>query len=164
MKILIVSIIAILLRWYIEVPNFAPIGALAIAFSYQFKNKLYAASLFWLTLLLSDGILGLYNPMLMLMVYFSYIGYIASRNPFVGSFVFFVLSNFAVYLTSNYYDNPMQAIVAGIPFYKYTLISDLIFYYVYMNVGAIEQLVNSPTCHVGDCGFESRSSFFGPFV
>lgn len=156
MKILIVSIIAALLRWYIDVPNFAPIGALAIAFSYQFKNKFCAVFLFWLTLLLSDGILGLYNPILMLMVYFSYIGYIASRNPFVGSFVFFVLSNFAVYLTSSYYDNPLQAIVAGIPFYKYTLISDLIFYYVYMNVGAIEQLVSSSACHAEGCGFESR--------
>ena len=136
MKILILSFIAIILRGYIETPNFAPMGALAIAASYYFKSKINAALVFFTILFASDLTIQTYDLQLMLMVYMSYIGYIISRSPLIGSFVFFLLSNTAVYFTSTYYNNPLEAIIAGLPFYKYTLISDLFFWHTY---GAIDR-------------------------
>ena len=88
-------------------------GALAVAASYYFNNKIVATLSFFAILFASDLTIQVYDLKLMLMVYMSYIGYIAFRSPLIGSFVFFLMSNTAVYLTSSYYNNPVEAIVAG---------------------------------------------------
>lgn len=127
------AVATILLREYITVPNLSSFGTLAILCA---GKKWW---IFYLALLFSDIFTGLYDFKLMLLVYLSYTGYMVTKNPIVGSFIFFILSNFAVYLTSNYYQSPVEAIAAGLPFYKYTLIGDVIFYLLYI-IGA--QLVS----------------------
>lgn len=119
------AIASILLREYITVPNLSSFGTLAILFS----GKYWWC--FYLTLFFSDIFTGLYDFKLMLLVYLSYTGYMVTKNPLLGSFIFFILSNFAVYLTSNYYQSPVAAIAAGLPFYKYTLMGDITFYLLY---------------------------------
>ena len=121
-----IAVATILLREYITVPNLSSFGTLAILCA---GNKWW---IFYLALLFSDVFTGLYDFKLMLLVYLSYTGYMVTKNPIVGSFIFFILSNFAVYLTSNYYQSPVEAIAAGLPFYKYTLIGDVIFYLLYI--------------------------------
>lgn len=119
------AVATILLREYITVPNLSSFGTLAILCA---GNKWW---IFYLTLLFSDVFTGLYDFKLMLLVYLSYTGYMVTKNPIAGSFIFFILSNLAVYFTSNYYQSPAEAIAAGLPFYKYTLIGDVIFYLLY---------------------------------
>ena len=121
-QLAIFAIATILLREYITVPNLSSFGTLAILCA---GNKWW---IFYLTLLFSDVFTGLYDFKLMLLVYLSYTGYMVTKNPIAGSFIFFILSNLAVYFTSHYYQSPVDAIIAGLPFYKYTLMGDIIFY------------------------------------
>jgi hypothetical protein len=136
--IVVYAAAAIFLRESIAVPNLSAFGTLAIVFAD--KTKCWQGILFfYLALFISDIYTGLYNTNLMLLVYLSYLGYYFTRNPLAGSVIFFIFSNLAVYFTGNYYTSPIDALVAGIPFYKYTLMGDIIFYLLYKNSLATDE-------------------------
>ncbi|HET9811061.1 MAG TPA: DUF6580 family putative transport protein [Sphingomicrobium sp.] len=124
-------------------PNFSPIAAMALFSGAQIPRRLLAFVAPFAALLLSDAVLGFYAGMNF--VYFSFaltvlIGWaVASRrSPLViggaavaSSVLFFVLTNFGMWLFSGFYPLTREGLVAcyvaAIPFFQNTLAGDLFF-------------------------------------
>jgi len=138
--IIILTLFAVFSRLIPHPPNFTPLLAIALYSGISFKNR----SLFIIPLiamLISDFFLGYHNSIiwvyLSLLIIF-YIGYISFRKysfqnlillSFVSSVMFFVLSNFGVWIIG--YPISLEGIiacyVAAIPFFHNTLFSTLLF-------------------------------------
>lgn len=125
-------------------PNFSPIGAMAL-FSGAYLGRRGAVALIAPlgALLLSDLVLGFYSGMAT--VYFSValiviIGWLALKRvspirvgaaAVASSVLFFVLTNFGVWLSSGFYPRTMDGLVAcylaAIPFFQNTVAGDLFY-------------------------------------
>jgi hypothetical protein len=125
-------------------PNFTPIGAMAL-FSGAYLGTRGATALVapLAALFLSDLVLGFYHGMAT--VYFStamvvLIGWLAlqKKSPLriagaavASSILFFVLTNFGMWLSSGFYPLTLAGLeacyVAAIPFFQNTVAGDLIF-------------------------------------
>ena len=124
-------------------PNFAPIAAMAL-FGGAYFTKKWAAFLIPLAaLFLTDLIIGFHGTMWA--VYLSFILIVMlgmmmikkkkMSNIFLASVsssvLFFVISNFGVWLTGPYYSKDIAGLsacyTAAIPFFHYTLLGDLFF-------------------------------------
>jgi hypothetical protein len=124
-------------------PNVSPIAAMALFGGAYFSDKRLAFLVPFLALLLGDLILGLHDTMLYVYGGFSLtvvIGFWVRKQLNIGriavaavgaSILFFLLTNFGVWLTSGMYpmtaDGLMQAYIAGIPFFQNSLLGNLIF-------------------------------------
>lgn len=124
-------------------PNVSPIAAMALFGGAYFSDKRLAFLVPFLALLLSDLILGLHDTMLYVYGGFALtvvIGFWVRKQLNIGriavaavgaSILFFLLTNFGVWLTSGMYpmtaDGLMQAYIAGIPFLQNSLLGNLIF-------------------------------------
>lgn len=124
-------------------PNVSPIAAMALFGGAYFSDKRLAFLVPFLALLLSDLILGLHDTMLYVYGGFALtvvIGFWVRKQLNIGriavaavgaSILFFLLTNFGVWLTSGMYpmtaDGLMQAYIAGIPFFQNSLLGNLIF-------------------------------------
>ena len=125
-----------------HVPNFAPVGAIALAGGVLFPKRI-AFAIPLLTMAISDNIIGFYSGIewtwLAIMLIplmgialkrFSYAGQIAI-GPLLSSLVFFAVSNFGTWLTSGMYAHTMAGFVEcytlAIPFFRATLLSDILF-------------------------------------
>ncbi|NNJ97967.1 MAG: hypothetical protein HKP12_12505 [Gammaproteobacteria bacterium] len=124
-------------------PNVSPIAAMALFGGAYFSDKRLAFLVPFLALLLSDLILGLHGTMLYVYGGFALtvvIGFWVRKQLNIGriavaavgaSILFFMLTNFGVWLTSGMYpmtaDGLMQAYIAGIPFLQNSLLGNLIF-------------------------------------
>jgi len=136
---------AIILRLMPHLPNFAPIAALAL-FGGTYLNKKYALGVPILAMLISDYLIGFYNPWIMLSVYGSFvliglIGLWLKKHKTIpnvlgasifGSIIFFLITNFAVWAVphSMYPHNLqglLQSYIMGLPFLKNTLAGDLFY-------------------------------------
>lgn len=156
--------IGILLRILPHPFNFTPIAALALFAGVQFKNNKLAYLVPLVMMLLSDIILqGLYYVGItewpafydsMPMVYASFLLVVligraisSSKNALkigagavAGSLVFFLLSNFGVWLFGDgiMYTRDLNGILdcfaAGVPFYRNTLLGDLIYTGVFFGI------------------------------
>ena len=135
---------AAVLRLVPHPPNFTPIGAMAL-FSGAYLGRKGAVALVapLAALLLSDLVLGFYHGMLT--VYFSValivlLGAIAlkRRSPLriggaalASSLLFFVLTNFGMWLSSGFYPLTFAGLgacfVAAIPFFQNTIAGDLFY-------------------------------------
>ena len=133
--------------------NFTPVLAFGILAGYYLKNILYGAVLIVLSMLLGDLILGFHY-----LILFTYIGLIFSvfvgkyfsklefkqklLSSILASVIFFVISNFGVWLLSGMYENNfngfLECYVAAIPFFRNTLISTAIYLFVFK--WALDQL------------------------
>ena len=143
--------------WFREVPNFAPIAALALFSGYYFRHEFVALLVPPLAMLISDCFLGFYEWPLMTVVYAALMLPVAWRplvrrclrieprqagrtcaslTGLVGcslgsSLVFFAATNFAVWYGSDWYPPTWQGLaacyVSAIPFFKYTLLGDLFY-------------------------------------
>ena len=132
------------LRLVPHTPNFTPIGAMAL-FSGAYLGKRGAIALIapLAALFLSDLLLGFYAGMTT--VYFAtalvvVIGWIAlqRRTPvrvagaaIASSVLFFVLTNFGMWLSSGYYPRTLAGLqacyIAAIPFFQNSVAGDLFF-------------------------------------
>ncbi len=140
-----------------ELPNFAPIAAMALFAGYYFRHSLTAVLVPLSAMLISDCFLGFYEGQLMAVVYamltlpvalrplarrFLAIerGHVArSAVSLVGllccsagsSLLFFAATNFAVWYGSAWYPQNWQGLaecyLAAVPFFKYTLLGDLFY-------------------------------------
>ena len=158
--IIIISLIlfAIALRLLPHPPNFSPIGAIDL-----FAGCYLGLKRFWLipvaALFISDFVLGFYNPISMLSVYFSF-----GISALLGSFLlkdkitpfritgtavfsatqFFILSNLGVWISGLIYPINITGLincyVMAIPFYGNTLLSEL--FYSFILFGAYYFLTN----------------------
>lgn len=124
-------------------PNFAPIGAMAFFGGYHLPPR---QSLFLLlaSMLVSDLIVGFYSPLVMASVYGSFVlinllgrrlgqqkRFIATASGVLfSSLLFFLITNFAVW-AAGYYGRSLEGLlesyIAGIPFFKFTLLGDIFF-------------------------------------
>ena len=124
-------------------PNVSPIAAMALFGGAYLSDKRLAFLVPFLALLFSDLILGLHDTMLYVYGGFALtvvIGFWLRKQVNAGriaiatvgaSILFFLLTNFGVWLTSGLYpmtvDGLMQAYVAGIPFFQNSLLGNLLF-------------------------------------
>ena len=125
------------------IPNVSPIAAMALFAGAQFTDRKMAFIVPLSALLLSDLLLGLHSSMLFVYAAFAIIvalgRLIRHRQDFWsvllatlgGSLLFFLLTNFGSWLSHDNYaadiSGLMQSYIAGIPFYRNTLIGDLLF-------------------------------------
>ena len=126
-------------------PNFTPIIAVAIMSSYFFRNILLSCSVIIISMLLADIFIGFYKNIFFVYLSLLLISYIFSRinrkirlkNLFIfgllGSIIFFILSNFGVWILSGMYEKSLNGLIncylLAVPFFVNTLLSTIIFSY-----------------------------------
>ena len=138
--------------WLVEIPNFKPVAAIALLSGLLFSRFLLAITLPVCVMLLSDLQIGAYEIPVMLAVYSSLllcpvIGWAVSRwsqsrefnrtqmsatvsgCALLISVLFYLLTNFAVWQVwyGAQVNELLNCYIAAIPFFKYTLISNLVF-------------------------------------
>lgn len=133
------------LRLLPHAPNFAPLGALALYGGATFSSRRSAFSIPIAAMLISDYFIGYYFLPLMLFVYGSFlltvlIGRWVRRQVSIqrviagslsASVLFFTVTNFGVWVAGHGYQPTaaglLQAYVNGLPFFRNTLLSDLLY-------------------------------------
>jgi len=127
-------------------PNFTPVIAVAIMSSYFFKNIYLSFIVIILSMLISDVFIGFYNNIFfvylsLLLITFIFYGFntrIKFKNLFIfgffGSLIFFLISNFGVWLLSNMYEKNLNGLIycyfLALPFFINTLLSTVFFSYL----------------------------------
>ncbi|MCO5248312.1 MAG: hypothetical protein M9887_05110 [Chitinophagales bacterium] len=140
-----------------KIPNFAPIGALALFAGAYIQNLKTAIILPITALLLSDLVLGMHSTMIFVYASFFMIilfsRAINGRNKSIAktfgstllaSVLFFLVTNFGVWLLTGMYSMDISGLLssymAGVPFFRYTLMGDL--FYVTLFFGAYEGITH----------------------
>ena len=140
-----------------DLPNFAPVAALALFAGYFFASRILAILVPVLVMLGSDWVLGSYNPSLMIVVYgmltlpvmlrgllrrhldfrpdrpralaCSSLGIIGCS--LMASIAFFLVTNLAVWYQASWYPTDaaglLQCYLQALPFFRYTRSGDLLF-------------------------------------
>ena len=124
-------------------PNVSPVAAMALFGGAFFVDKRVALIVPFVALFVSDLILGLHNTMIFVYAGFAFtvaIGFLLKDRvtltntafaAVASSVVFFLLTNFGVWMTSAIYvksaEGLMQAYVAGIPFFQNSLLGNLVY-------------------------------------
>ena len=139
---LLIIFFAVLLRLVPHVPNFAPISAMAL-FGGAYLNKKYALIVPLTAMFVSDLFLGFHNTILFVYGSFLLIGligiwlrkHISLRNIFIAalfsSFLFFMITNFGVWLWGNLYPKNFSGLIQcyffALPFFRNTILGDLFY-------------------------------------
>ena len=126
-------------------PNFTPIIAVAIMSSYFFKNIYLSLAVLIISMLVSDIFIGFYGNMffvylsliIITFIFFKISDKINYKSLFIfgffGAVVFFIVSNFGVWLLSGMYEKNLEGFIKcyflAIPFFQNTLFSTIIFSY-----------------------------------
>lgn len=151
-------IFAIISRFIPHPPNFTPITSIALFSGFAFNNKLKPFLIPLLSMLISDAFIGFHSTMWAVYLSFFIIvvfGFVLRKNfnfyklffvTTLSSFLFYLITNFAVWLTSGMYPltfaGLLQCYTLGLPFYKttslgmfgYAFLGDL--FYSYLLFGA----------------------------
>ncbi|HDP89255.1 MAG TPA: hypothetical protein ENN42_04755 [Thioalkalivibrio sp.] len=138
-----ILIVAALFRILPHPPNVAPIAAMALFAGAYFTDRKLAFVLPFAALVISDLVIGFHSTMLFVYAAFAItvvMGFwLQSRRralPILGaalgsSVLFFLVTNFGAWLSHGMYplnaEGLMAAYTAGIPFFRNTLIGDLLF-------------------------------------
>ena len=140
-----ISIVLILIfsRLIPHPPNFTPVIAVAVLSNYFFKNIYMSLSVLFISLFLSDLMIGLYKNMLFVyfsifvvsIIFFIYLRFVNYKNllfaSFLGSLIFFFISNFGVWLLGNLYEKNLDGLLEcyflAIPFFKNTILSTIFY-------------------------------------
>ena len=126
-------------------PNFTPVIAVAIMSSYFFRNIYISLITLFLSMFLSDIFVGFYKHIIFVYlalflinyIFFKFSKKVNYKNLFVfgflGSIIFFLISNFGVWMLGNLYEKNFNGLitcyVTAIPFFTNTLISTIFFIY-----------------------------------
>ena len=143
---LIILFSLVLFRIIPHPPNFTPIIAFAVISIYFFNNQILAFFILALSLIISDFIIGFYDGFVfnyIILFFLLFTSKILFKNlnfksvtilSLYGSTIFFVISNFMVWLNSGMYQHTLDGLLFcytnAIPFYGNTLIST--FFYSYL--------------------------------
>ena len=143
---LIILLSLVLFRIVPHPPNFTPIIAFAVISAYFFNNQILAFFILALSLIISDFIIGFYDGFVfnyIILFFLLFTSKILFKNlnfksvtilSLYGSTIFFVISNFMVWLNSGMYQHTLDGLlicyINAIPFYGNTLIST--FFYSYL--------------------------------
>ena len=142
--ILICAIIFLvsLTRIFPHPPNFTPILALAIFGGAYLPNRITAISLPIISMFISDLIIGFHSQIFTVyaaIILLSILGHLMKTKNFknfaitgfTGSLIFFIITNFSVWLGGSLYpltiDGIIQCYIMAIPFFHNTLISTMLF-------------------------------------
>ena len=129
-------------------PNFTPVIALSLYLPFFFG--LWSIPFFILGFALTDYFIGFHTLLIWTWSSLALVGLLSQLAKgkvtrlllaFTGALIFFLISNFGVWLTSSFYESNIQGLincyVMAIPFFTNTLISTIIF------GGLIEILISS---------------------
>ena len=118
-------------------PNFSPVIAITIFGSLYFKDKNLAFIAPISIIFISDLILGFipnintYLPLIFVYFFSRKMNRMNILNLFIASLIFFLTSNFGVWLLSNWYPKSFAGLImcykAALPFFRNTLLSTLLF-------------------------------------
>ncbi len=142
--LLIISVIFLvsLTRIFPHPPNFTPILALAIFGGAYLPNRITAISLPIISMFISDLIIGFHSQIFTVyatIILLSILGHLMKTKNFknfaitgfTGSLIFFIITNFSVWLGGSLYpltiDGIIQCYIMAIPFFHNTLISTMLF-------------------------------------
>ena len=141
------------LRILPHLPNFTPVGAIAL-FGGVYLRKRFALVLPVLALFFSDWLIGFYKPLLMIAVYGSFLlavqfgfwlkkhkrWYTIGVSAIVSAVLFYLITNFAFWAFTSWYGKTFSGLIlcytAAIPFFRNTLMGNL--FYVPLFFGTYE--------------------------
>jgi len=143
-------------------PNFTPIISVAILSGFLFKNIYISFVVLLFSLLISDLFIGFYTNMIFVYIsilvialtYFKNINKINYKKLFLisltGSLIFFIISNFGVWLLGSMYQKNIHGLVKcyflAIPFFKNTLLSTIFYSYLtFFSVDFLKKKLNLQT-------------------
>lgn len=134
--------------------NFAPIGALGIFAGLYARNWKQGIALPLIARLITDVLIGFFNPGVMVAVYIStlcgtFLGMWARKNKNIftigratiaGAVIFFVVTNFAVWLFDGLYPMNVRGLIESytlaLPFFRNSLFGDI--FYAIVIIGGYE--------------------------
>ena len=132
-------LLAVFVRLAPHPPNFTPITALALFGATTFSNRVLGTLLPLISLAISDPYLGFYS--ISIWVYSSFLAIsllghywktIKTKNILLSSLLFFIVTNFGVWLTG--YPKTIEGFVLcytlAIPFFINAIAGDLFFSYI----------------------------------
>ena len=140
--IFLIIFLVSLTRIFPHPPNFTPILALAIFGGAYLPNRITAISLPIISMFISDLIIGFHSQIFTVyatIILLSILGHLMKTKNFknfaitgfTGSLIFFIITNFSVWLGGNLYpltiDGIIQCYIMAIPFFHNTLISTMLF-------------------------------------
>lgn len=152
---LLVILVAVLMRLVPHLPNFTPIAAMAL-FGGVYLNKKYAFFIPLAAMFLSDIFLGFHPAMPYVYGSFILTGMIglwlkthkSAKNiicsSLISSILFFLITNFGVWAQGWYPHNLnglFESYIMGIPFFKNTVLGDLIYSGVFFGAYELVQLL-----------------------
>ena len=127
-------------------PNFTPIISIVILSGILFKTFRISSFIFLISMFISDLILGLHSGIIFVYLSLLIIGFLSFyiineinyKNLFVysflGSLIFYLITNFAVWVSSNMYEKTfnglIQCYILAAPFFSNTVISTIFFSYL----------------------------------
>tara|TARA_B110000259_G_scaffold15386_1_gene16178 strand:+ start:860 stop:1357 length:498 start_codon:yes stop_codon:yes gene_type:complete len=139
-KILFITlfiIVAALMRLIPHPPNFVPITAIAIFAGVKFNNIKIAYTIPISIMLISDLFIGFYSislfvylAFILIITYNSFIKKYSLKNIILSSVMFFVITNFGVWLMGGYpksIEGLVLCYTMAIPFFTNSIIADLFF-------------------------------------
>lgn len=145
--------VAVVLRFIPHAPNFAPIEAMAL-FGGAYLSRRTAFILPITVMLVSDVFIGFYQAPVMVFVYGSFLisvllglwlknnkkWYTIGGSAILSAFIFFLMTNFAVWAFTPWYDKTFSGIfqcyLMALPFLRNTLVGNL--FYVGIFFGTYE--------------------------
>jgi len=138
--VLVLIIFGIISRIIPHPPNFSPVTAIALFSGLNFFNKKIAFTIPLVILIISDFFLGF--SLINLFVYISFLTvvFIGTRikkirvnNIFLSSLIFFLISNFGVWLIGypKTPDGLLLCYTMAIPFFGYSIAGDLFFGFLF---------------------------------
>lgn len=145
--------VAIAGRLIPHAPNFTPIAAMALFGGATLSNKRLAFVLPLIAMFISDLIIGFHSTMWAVYIAFAITVFIGTKingkvNPLnvitasiASSSLFFIITNFAVWLGSTFYPQNLSGLVecyiAAIPFFNNGLVGDLFYSGILFTVFAL---------------------------
>jgi hypothetical protein len=139
-KILFITLfitVAALMRLIPHPPNFVPITAIAIFAGVKLNNIKIAYAIPISIMLISDLFIGFYSislfvylAFILIITYSSFIKKYSIKNIILSSVMFFIITNFGVWLMGGYPKNIEGLVLCytmAIPFFTNSIIADLFF-------------------------------------
>ena len=151
--VLLIIIFGVICRLIPHPPNFSPVTAIALFGGLNFSEKRIAFSIPLIILFLSDLILGISLINLFVYTGFSIIVFLGTKiksiklgNIILSSFIFFLISNFGVWIIG--YPKNIEGLILcytmAIPFFGYSIAGDLFFgYFFKFSFGKITSILPS---------------------
>lgn len=155
----VLAFLGIAFRLIPHPPNFTPLAAISLFAGYYFRDARFAALPTLAAMIVSDFVLGFYDPRVMATVYCTlllpvFFGLLLGKriaplrvafSTLAGAIIFFLTTNWAVWAFSGMYQPTWQGLIAcylaGLPFFKLTLSGDFFWVSIIFGAFALVQVI-----------------------